>query len=138
MAKKKLKHNVIHAGTVYKTLDEVPTDLLSFFDEKGFIVEDVAEAGPADIKAEIEKKDALLLKAEDELIETLSKLEGALKRATDAEGKLAEALEEIDALKAEVEEAEAAEGVLKEALAEMEAKAEAALEKGGKKEKGKA
>lgn len=132
MAKKKqkLKHNVIHDGTVYKTLDEVPTGLLKLFDEKGFIVEDVAEVGPADIKAEIEKKDILIRKAEDELIETLSKLETALKRATDAEGKLAEALEEIETLKDRAEIAE-------DTLEQMEKTAEAALEKGGKKETGK-
>jgi len=129
--KKKLKHNIIHDGTVYKTLDEVPTGLLKMFDERGFIVDDLAEAGPADIKAELEKKDALLRKAEDELIETLAKLEGALKRSTEAEVLLAEALEEA---KAERIRAELAEGRIDELEGEL-AEAAKAVEEAVKKEK---
>lgn len=120
--KQRLKHNVIHDGTIYKTLDEVPTDLLRLFDEKGFIVEDVDEAGPADIKAEIEKKDVLLRKVEDELIETFGKLEAALKRAATAEGMLAEALEETEVLRAKAENAEA---ILEEMQKKKEPKAKA-------------
>ena len=112
---KRLKHDILHASGIYKTIEDVPKELHKEYEEKGLIVEvapDISQSPEVkDLETHVNKLESLLSteteraeKAESELSQANSDVAGLTSQLEDAGNS-----EELQAKVTELE------GLLKEA-----------------------